>query len=183
MFNDIIAAFKQQYTNSDSIASLYPNYYLFNRLDYDVSGLLLYVSKHVLNIFCFRKLYYAVIYGFFYNCFSIHSICNYKYSLSRIYLVSYLHNLNISIVKIEIITGRKNQIRKQLSLLGYPIVLDSRFGNRLLDNFLKFKTPYEGIQLFPFNLSIMYGNNCIPSLILKWLYQKKGKQYQRKINC
>ncbi|MGX7589724.1 pseudouridine synthase [Candidatus Vidania fulgoroideorum] len=178
----LLVTYKQRSVNSDSISRLYPFYHLINRLDYDVSGILIYIYKYIHTVFHFHKVYYALVYGLFPLFYNITSICNYRYSLSRLYLITYLHTLNISFIKIEIITGRKNQIRKQLSFIGYPILLDKRFGNYLLDRFIKNIIDIQGIQLLSYRLSILYESNCIPYISLrKWLSLKRGKQYLRKI--
>lgn len=44
-------------------------------------------------------------------------------------------NKNISLVKINILTGRKNQIRVHMSEMGHPIVGDKKYGAKY--NFLK----------------------------------------------
>ncbi|MGX7458750.1 hypothetical protein [Candidatus Vidania fulgoroideorum] len=179
--NNIVITYKQQRTNSDSLTSIYPYYHLLNRLDYDVSGLLIYICIYIVNIFLFNKTYYALVYGFLPISIKIPLICNYRYSLSKVFLIYYISYLDISIIRIEIITGRKNQIRRQLSYIGHPVILDRRFGNYLLDRFTKTTLKLQGIQLFSYSLSILYENNCIPCVSLKWLHLKKGKHYLEKI--
>lgn len=40
-----------------------------------------------------------------------------------------------SILEVKIDTGRKHQIRKHLSMIGHPLILDREYGNRQADNY------------------------------------------------
>ena len=53
---------------------------------------------------------------------------------------------NKTIVKINLITGRYNQIRVQFKNIGYPLVGDQKYGNKSKEN----------IKLFAYKLEIMH---------------------------
>ena len=56
-----------------------------------------------------------------------------RQATSHVSLLNYDAEQNCSLVKIEIETGRKHQIRRHLSETGYPIIGDRMYGNSKLD--------------------------------------------------
>lgn len=58
---------------------------------------------------------------------------------------------SLSLVKINLITGRKNQIRVHMADEGHPIVGDTRYGNIPLDRQMKFKNLALHAMTIEFN--------------------------------
>lgn len=149
-------------------------YNLLGRLDYNVPGILFF-SKLKKN-FIFRKEYYALVFGNFPIIKKkIFSICNGKVSISIINKKEYIQELSVSILKIYLITGRKNQIRKQLNFIGFPIVLDCKYGDFFLNKFFSKKKNifliYKKFYYLCYKYNIKY-----KKIKTKWLLQKKEKQ-------
>ncbi|MGX7589861.1 pseudouridine synthase [Candidatus Vidania fulgoroideorum] len=143
-----------------------------NRLDYEVPGLLVFVKKKNKNIFIYNKMYYAFVFGNFYSSNNIISICNFRISILKLQYIIYIKKLGISLIRIKLITGRRNQIRKQLKLIGFPIVMDKKYGCFLLNKVLSRKTNLKELQLFSYSLETIYENNCSKKLDA-WQYLKK----------
>ena len=131
--------------------------FLVHRLDRAASGLMILAhSKTIAATFsalfkdrAIQKQYRAVVEGGLDNIELPHTISNNidnKLAISKI-IAAEKHGEN-SIISIEIETGRKHQIRKHLSELGYPIVGDRLYGSgkseenlQLQSNYLKFNCP------------------------------------------
>jgi len=84
-----------------------------------------------------------------------------------------IDSLDFSILSVDLITGRYNQIRKQLSLLGFPIVNDFKYGYRG-ENY------YNQLGLFCYQISF---NHPIKKEIIKithypsgWFWEKLEKE-------
>lgn len=127
---------------------------LMYRLDYETSGLLLYLKHQKLIDYVrerfketvYKKLYLAVVEGELKNCELKHKI---KASGVKgrkmiesdegdeccIHIVqkSYSSEKNISLIQVQLIEGRRHQIRAQLSIAGYPILGDKLYGGQEAD--------------------------------------------------
>lgn len=69
-----------------------------------------------------------------------------KQAILHYEVLSYLKDVNLSLVKVRLETGRKHQIRVQFASRGYPILGDHRYGeNEKLD-----------LCLFAFSLSFLH---------------------------
>ncbi|UOQ38012.1 Ribosomal large subunit pseudouridine synthase C [Candidatus Vidania fulgoroideae] len=123
-------------------------YNLLGRLDYEVPGILFFTKKK--KIFVFNKQYFSLVFGNFFKYKKVINVCNGKVSISVFKKIFFFNCRNISLIKIKLITGRKNQIRKQLNFLGFPIVSDKRFGDFNLNNFFSKK------KIFLMNKSISF---------------------------
>ena len=58
-----------------------------------------------------------------------------------------------ALLKIELLTGRKHQIRRHAKLAGHPVTGDSRYGSQRSIQFLKEKCNYHRLGLHAFQLS------------------------------
>jgi len=58
-----------------------------------------------------------------------------------------------ALLEIELLTGRKHQIRRHAKLAGHPITGDSRYGSQRSIQFLKKKCNYHRMGLHSFSLS------------------------------
>lgn len=137
--------------------------FLVHRLDRAASGLIILAhTKKMATVFAelfknrdIQKQYKATVEGVINNLtlpYTISGEIENKPAVSKIIAFEHDNNKtnenNIAIVTIEIETGRKHQIRKHLSELGYPIVGDRLYGSGLSDenlqlqaNYLKFVCP------------------------------------------
>ncbi|UOQ33087.1 Ribosomal large subunit pseudouridine synthase C [Candidatus Vidania fulgoroideae] len=107
-------------------------YKLLGRLDSEVTGTLFFTKEK--KNFVFYKQYFSLVFGNFYKRKKVISVCNKKISISIFKRMFFITSENVSLLKIKIITGRKNQIRKQLNFLGFPIVSDRKFGDFFLNS-------------------------------------------------
>lgn len=130
-----------------------------HRLDRAATGLMILAhSKTMAATFStlfknrsIQKRYTAVVEGALDNLilpYSISSDLDNKPAISKI--IALQKQGNNTIVSIEIETGRKHQIRKHLSELGYPIVGDRLYGSgkseenlQLQSNYLNFNCPIK----------------------------------------
>ncbi|OGJ43974.1 hypothetical protein A2272_05070 [Candidatus Peregrinibacteria bacterium RIFOXYA12_FULL_33_12] len=62
-----------------------------------------------------------------------------KNAITHFKVLNYLKNLDLSILEIQIITGRTHQIRVHMSAIHHPIIFDKVYGNEKSDNFLNSK--------------------------------------------
>lgn len=115
--------------------------FLVHRLDKATTGLILLAhSKTAAQLFSqmfaegrIDKRYQAIVHGDFFNMIGAEGFCtveqpiNGKNSVSVFSLVEYRDGK--SLLDVQLKTGRKHQIRRHLSSLGYPIVGDRLYGN------------------------------------------------------
>lgn len=121
--------------------------FVVHRLDKDTSGLLIFAkSEKVKNMLqdnwdkVIRK-YYALVYG---NNISLSGTIKLKLNetktlktyvddkngkLAITYYKKIKENGKYTLLDVEILTGRKNQIRVSLNHIGYPIIGDKKYGN------------------------------------------------------
>lgn len=140
----------------------------FNRLDMDTTGIIVIVKNAFMQSFLQNKVevekyYMAVVHGIvnkkeFYINKSIGRLeDNIKrtelplenggqIAKTKVTLLKNFQDKNVSLLKIQIFTGRTHQIRVHLSLEGFPIVGDSLYGNE--------NQPINRQLLHAFKLSI-----------------------------
>ena len=125
-----------------------PSPLLVHRLDKDTSGIMV-VAKHRKAAAALseliagrqvRKLYCAVCCGSLKDDAGIINESldvqgQIKESRTRYSVLS--RQADITLVELELDTGRMHQIRRHLSLIGYPILGDDKYGNFLLNKQLK----------------------------------------------
>lgn len=128
------------------------NTFLVHRLDRATSGLMIiahtkHMARHFSELFAERhikKTYLAIVDKEFpYQAISLDADIDGKHALSHIAKIT--HKDQKTLLKVHIETGRKHQIRKHLSGLGFPIIGDRLHGNAL-------KNHPENLQLQAVNL-------------------------------
>jgi len=60
-----------------------------------------------------------------------------------------------TMVEIEILTGRKHQIRRHAKLAGHPVVGDSRYGSRRAANYLRENFAFDRLALHARSLTLL----------------------------
>ena len=121
--------------------------YVVHRLDKDTSGVLLFTKNEKLMSILQNdwndiatRIYYAVVYGITNESGVIKSylkenekLVTYSNRYGKLAITEYKkikNNDKFSLLKINIKTGRRNQIRVQLKEIGHPIVGDSKYGKK-----------------------------------------------------
>lgn len=121
--------------------------YIVHRLDKDTSGVILFAKNEKLKDLLqdrwndlTKRIYYAVVYGKTKDKEVLKSylkedknLMTYTSNEGKLAITSYeriKNNDYYSLLKIEIKTGRRNQIRVQLKEIGHPIVGDSKYGKK-----------------------------------------------------
>lgn len=118
--------------------------FIVHRLDKAANGLIIIAHKKKVaakfsKMFEFHEInkkYRAVVEGVFEEItlpYEIKNELDGKISISEILAVSRDSNKNETVVEIKIKTGRKHQIRRHLSGMGYPIVGDRLYGSNNTD--------------------------------------------------
>lgn len=134
--------------------------WLVHRLDRATAGLqLLAHSKkmaqtltHLFETRQIQKRYQAIVHGQFSNerqTFN-HPIDE-RSATTHAQLLQYDASHNLSLLEVEIETGRKHQIRKHLSQANYPILGDRLYGDEALDN--TYHTERPNLQLTAYYLA------------------------------
>ncbi len=145
------------------------NYYIVHRLDKETSGLMLiaknrFYAKKFSEMFKLRdikKKYLVIVNGKIKKNKGVlftRDNLNGKEIVSKLYFEVISKRNNFSYLEIDLITGRKHQIRKQLSDIGHPVVGDIKYG----DN--KNKNPL-----------------CLLSYEIEFKYNGKIKKYKASI--
>jgi len=149
--------------------------YLVHRLDRETSGVMLYAKSEEAqqrlkdNWSNNEKVYYAALWGHLKEkqgtltsylaedddlfVYSVKDPAQGKLSQTAYEVVA--ENATMSLVKINLLTGRKNQIRVQFSELGHPVVGDTKYGRDdpfrerlcLHAKSIAFDHPYSGKRL------------------------------------
>mgnify|MGYP000161389260 CR=1 FL=1 len=110
--------------------------FLVHRLDRATSGLMMVAhtkrgARELSELFSQRKInktYLAIVEGKFdHKTLTINEKIDNKHAVSHVELLKAIDNK--SLLKINIETGRKHQIRKHLSEINYPIIGDRLYGN------------------------------------------------------
>jgi 23S rRNA pseudouridine1911/1915/1917 synthase len=124
--------------------------FIVHRLDKDTSGVIVFAKSEDSKLYLqeewknFKKKYYAVIYGTLEKKEDIITSYLAENSAYRMYSVKdpkegklaktgykvLKESKKYSLLEIELLTGRKNQIRVHLSEKGHPIVGDRKYGRR-----------------------------------------------------
>lgn len=132
-----------------------------HRLDKDTSGLLLIAKSYT----CLRKLqeqfkaseiikkYYAIVTGDIETEGLIDQSVEGKQALTKFNLLQQVDNLHhgkLSLIKVDLLTGRKHQIRIHFSSMGIPIAGDKLYG--IPGNTLK----HKGLFLIAYNLGFVH---------------------------
>ncbi|MGX7583073.1 pseudouridine synthase [Candidatus Vidania fulgoroideorum] len=129
------------YKNRNVLSEIFiKKYHLLGRLDYNVPGILFFSKKK--RVFVFEKQYLSLVFGSFPLKKKIINVCSGKISSLIARKLFFLKNSNMSLIIITILTGRKNQIRKQLNFIGFPIVMDDKYGDFFLNNFFNKNNIY-----------------------------------------
>ena len=139
--------------------------YIVHRIDKDTSGLLLIAKNRkyaqlLTSLFRIRRIhktYLAITHGVFPNKIDklVDNLLifekNKKIIQKAITKVKVLKtHKNYSLLELKPITGRKHQLRKQLHLIGYPIVGDKKYYN------IKKKNHYtDGLMLHAYKIKFM----------------------------
>lgn len=149
--------------------------FVVHRLDQDVSGLVVF-AKNEKTKYCLqdswkeaKKKYYAVVEGVphetvgelrsylvenaVHRVYSTPNVENGKLSITRYRVLRSM--ARVALLEIELVTGRKNQLRVHLSEEGCPIVGDKKYGAKtkvggrlcLHSFFLSFTHPTTGKRL------------------------------------
>tara|TARA_B100000609_G_C17213317_1_gene435060 strand:- start:234 stop:1097 length:864 start_codon:yes stop_codon:yes gene_type:complete len=145
------------------------NYYIVHRLDKETSGLMLiaknrFYAKKFSDMFKSRKIkkkYLVIINGKIKkNKGELHTKdrSSGKEIVSKLYFEVISKKNNFSYLEIDLITGRKHQIRKQFSDIGHPVVGDTKYGDK------KNKNPL-----------------CLLSYEIEFKYNNKIKKYRATI--
>ena len=136
------------------------NYHLVHRLDKEVTGLMLiaknrYHAKKFSEMFKLReviKRYLVIINGKIKKNkgeIQTKDIINGKEIVSKLYFEVISKKNNFSYLEVDLITGRKHQIRKQFSNIGHTIVGDEKYGDK------KNKVP---LCLLSYKIEFEYNN-------------------------
>jgi tRNA pseudouridine32 synthase/23S rRNA pseudouridine746 synthase/23S rRNA pseudouridine1911/1915/1917 synthase len=150
--------------------------YLVHRLDRDASGLLIFAKSEEAKFYLIehwhetKKTYLAVVHGKIgkasdtistylvenevsYNVYSTNDTTLGKLSHTAYKVLK--ETPDYSLLEIDLLTGRKHQIRVHLSEIGHPIVGDQRYGRKhdsrkrlaLLARHISFNHPFSHKQL------------------------------------
>ncbi len=138
--------------------------FIVHRLDRAANGLMILahtqsIAAHFSKMFQQRQIhkgYQAKVHGQFVSGIKpikIETMVQNKNAISHFSLTEYDALADTSVLSVTIETGRKHQIRIQLSELGYPIVGDRLYGIgnetedlQLLSRVLRFRCPVDGFQ-------------------------------------
>ena len=88
----------------------------------------------------------------------------------------------VSIVEIELITGKSHQIRAHLASIGYPLIGDYKYGNRSVNDFYKKKYHIEHHLLFSYKFIFPELNNELKYLSGKEFILEIPKLYEDVLN-
>lgn len=140
--------------------------YVVHRLDQATSGIMVFAKTERVQQFLKDnwseniKMYYAIVHGKLKHKtrliesylaededYVVHSTLNpQKGKLARTEYTVVKENENYSVLKINLITGKKNQIRVHLAEEGYPIVGDTKYGKKV--------TKHKQLLLHAFSLEL-----------------------------
>ncbi len=145
------------------------NYHIVHRLDKETTGLMLiaknrFYAKKFSEMFKLREIkkkYLTILNGKIKKnkgeLYSKDNI-NGKEIVSKLYFEVISKRNNFSYLEIDLITGRKHQIRKQFSDIGHPVVGDAKYGDK------RNKSPL-----------------CLLSYEIEFEYNNKVKKYKARI--
>lgn len=135
------------------------NAFIVHRLDKATSGLILIAhtkkaavvlarlfSQHTID-----KYYKALIHGAVTAPMTIDTPLEHKQAITKILACKKSPNENSSLLDIQILTGRKHQIRQHLATIGHPVLGDRLYGHGVNDNRDLCLTAYKISFLSPFD--------------------------------
>jgi len=70
-----------------------------------------------------------------------------------------------SMVEIELLTGRKHQIRRHAKLAGHPVAGDARYGSKRAANYLKRNFAFERLALHAHALTLLLPGAAAPQTV------------------
>lgn len=137
-----------------------------NRLDRNTSGIILaaktpdgarFLSEQIKNR-TVKKLYLAIVYGKtningHYKAFLSKDKKTNKVTITdkklpgsdlietKVKKIAYQKDSNVTLLSIELITGKSHQIRAHLASLGFPIIGDIKYGNKKVND--RFRNEYK----------------------------------------
>lgn len=135
--------------------------FIVHRLDRYASGLILIAHKkktarYLSDLFHCRKIikeYKVIVHGHFpLETITLDSMVEHKPAVSHATLLKYDREHDVSLLRVEIETGRKHQIRQHLSDYGYPVVGDRLFSHdkeidlQLTAWRIAFVSPLDGME-------------------------------------
>ncbi|MCK5648981.1 MAG: RluA family pseudouridine synthase [Gammaproteobacteria bacterium] len=134
------------------------NAFLVHRLDRATSGLMLIAhSKKAAAALsamfkerAIDKYYKALVHGTPHAPQTLNEPLENKRAITKILSVEKNADKNTSLLDIQILTGRKHQIRQHLSIIGHPIVGDRLYGDGKNDNIDLCLTAYKIAFISPF---------------------------------
>ena len=145
------------------------NYFTVHRLDKETAGVMIiaknrFYAKKFSEMFKLREIkkkYLVIVNGKIKkNKGELYTKddLNGKEIISKLYFEVISKRNNFSYLEINLITGRKHQIRKQLSEIGHPVVGDTKYGDKKNKNLL-----------------------CLLSYEIEFKYKTKIKKYKASI--
>lgn len=165
--NDTVHSALNQYVRKGNPKS-HKRVYVVHRLDQATSGVLLFAKSEPVQLFLknnwskTKKCYYAVVYGRFKKKegvissylaedekYRIHSSQNKRDGkLAKTGYMVEKETARFSLLKIDLLTGRKNQIRVHLADEGHPVVGDTKYGDH--------NDKHKRLALHAFSLSFFH---------------------------
>ena len=150
--------------SEDSLQVFRPS--VCNRLDRNTSGIILaaktpegarYLSEQIKNR-TVKKYYLAIVYGKtnidgYYKAYLSKDSKTNKVTITKsevsgsqkietsVKKLSYNKDLNVTLLSVELITGKSHQIRAHLASLGFPIIGDIKYGSKKINDI--FRTKYK----------------------------------------
>ncbi len=158
--------------------------YSVHRLDKDTSGVFIIAknrdtAKLLTTLFRLRKIhktYLAICYGELSSDKGIfdHNLVRYEGSKKIIEKSKTLYkvldkNSNCSLLEMNPVTGRKHQLRKQLSIIGHPIYGDDKYNSNI-----KLKTKNKELMLHSYMIKFIINDK-------KYTYKALLPKYFRKL--
>lgn len=151
------------------------NAFLVHRLDKATSGLIIIAHSKkaaaaLAKMFSERsidKYYKALVQGIPQVPISIDKPLENKKAITKILSLEKINNTDNSLLDIQILTGRKHQIRQHLSYIKHPVIGDRLYGNAENDSIDLCLTAYKIIFISPFDNQKKHyelGSEFYPSL-------------------
>jgi len=151
------------------------NAFLVHRLDKATSGLIIIAHSKkaaatLSKMFSDRsinKYYKALVQGLPQVPMSINKPLENKKAITNILSLEQINNSDNSLLDIQILTGRKHQIRQHLSYIKHPVIGDRLYGNAENDSIDLCLTAYKIIFISPFDNQKKHyelGSEFYPSL-------------------
>jgi len=171
---------------------------IVHRLDKDTSGLMvcakndnvhLELAKQLQDKSCFRK-YYALVSGVIpYDSGEINApigrdkkdrqkYCVNEDGKEALTLFTVLQRFSDScLISCELKTGRTHQIRVHMAYIGYPVINDSKYGKKIIDDKGQYLHAYELSFIHPISKERLTFTTEIPEYMQKYI-EDKGVNYE-----